>query len=546
MANKALLMTDAPPRLQRGGKALRDFNRGLLLKTLESEQVIRRLSVDHGGRLTLQCEDWESFWLPVARMGEFCAQLGSLRNAWSAYIRGAFARELQRDYCFRYFSLLDTLLAQVLRQPADASAMVALHCTLGFESFGICASGGEHPAAAATCTLRNPTYLLTKLRMPRVPDSAEHLPLVSPHSAEAGDLFYHYRQHRLSRDSDNAVLSYLAVRQNLRPRSFDIVARFEQALSDGTDPFAVERAARLGRSGVLDYLRNWWVTLGTGNALPIDLVDLGAGSGLVAAKLCDEIAKDALRTGYSPRFSIRFVDLSMSRPARFFSSPKLAEQLDSIQAVAMDYRDWLGDGCALPDYAGVRLVLISRFFNNLSDFAIHRFDPPAEQSPETRELSGRAEECAPARCLSPAGPGPKDLVASNARVWSDAGRTFNQASLSAYFRGLRLATGQIGPTDPGAQKEGVYLAVRTFRPECLHTRDGKSILSELARQSELVVVQDADMRPSDLRSHFRSESSADLAAFDTTRLAGLRGHFSYLIGKRSDPLLLKTGGERLW
>jgi len=80
----------------------------------------------------------------------------------------------------------------------------------------------------------------------------------------------------------------------------------------------------------------------------------------------------------------------------------------------------------------------------------------------------------------------------------------------------------------------------------LHTTDGESVLSALARQSELVVVQDADMRPSDLRMHLRSESPADLAAFDTTRLAKLRGHFSYLIGKRSDPLLPKIGGERLW
>lgn len=539
-------MTDAPPRLQPGGKVLRGFNRGLLLRALESEQVIRQLSVDHRGRLTPQCEDWESFWLPVTRMGEFCAQLGSLRNAWSAYIRGAFARELQRNYCFRYFSLLDAILAQVVRQSADESAMAALCCALGFESFGICASGDEHTAAAATSTLRNPAYLLTKLRTPGVADSAEHLPLISPQSAEARDLFYHYRQHCLSRDSSNAVLCYLAARQNLRPHSFDIVARFEQALSDGTDPFAVERAVRLGRSGVLDYLRNWWVTQGAGNALPIDLVDLGAGSGLVAAKLCDEIVKDALRTGYTPRFSIRFVDLSMSRPARFFSSPKVAQHLDSIQAVGMDYRDWLGDGCALPDYEGVRLVLISRFFNNLSDFGVRCFDPPAEQSPETSDLSGRAEACAPARCLSPGGPGPKALAASNARVWSDTGRTFNQASLSAYFRGLGLATGQIGPTDSGARKESVCLAVRTFRPECLHTRDGKSVLSELTRQSELVVVQDADMRPSDLRTHLENGQSTDLAAFDSTRLAGLRGHFSYLIGKRSDPLLPKIGGERLW
>ncbi len=538
-------MTEAPPRSKRGRKPLKDLNRGLLLRALESEQVIRRLYIDHAGRLALQCQDWASFWLPVIRMEEFCAQLDSLRSAWSAYIRGSFARDLQRDYCFRYFVLLDALLAQAMRHPPNESAMAALRCALGFECFGICTSGGERPAAAATSTLRNPAYLITKLRTPRVPDSAEHLPLVSPQDAKDGDLFYHYRQHRLSRDSDNAVLSHLAVRQTMRPHSFGAVARLEQALSDSADPFTAERAVRLGRSGVLDYLRNWWVTRGIGDALPIDLVDLGAGSGLVAAKLCDEIVRAAAHTGYVPRFRIRFVDLSMSRPARFFSS-QLAENVDSLQAVAMDYRDWLSRGCALPDHTGVRLVLISRFFNNLSDFRIQRYNPLSTRSPDTKETAGPAEECTPARCLAPAGPGPDGLVASNARIWAAAGRTFNQASLSAYFHGLGLATGQVEPADSDTRRASSYLAVRAFRPECLHTTDGESVLSALARQSELVVVQDADMRPSDVRMHLRSKSLADLAAFDTTRLAKLRGHFSYLIGKHSDPLLPKIGGERLW
>ncbi len=38
----------------------------------------------------------------------------------------------------------------------------------------------------------------------------------------------------------------------------------------------------------------------------------------------------------------------------------------------------------------------------------------------------------------------------------------------------------------------------------------------------------------------------DLMTLDTTRVAGLRGHFSYLIAKRSDPVLRHVGGDRLW
>ena len=97
-----------------------------------------------------------------------------------------------------------------------------------------------------------------------------------------------------------------------------------------------------------------------------------------------------------------------------------------------------------------------------------------------------------------------------------------------------------------AADTGIWLPFRAFRPDCLMTKSGESILGLLASQSDLVVVQDADMRPTDVTTHFQAAGLEGLAVRDTTRLAGLRRHFSYVIAKRSDPVLQHIGGQRLW
>jgi len=547
MGKKSLLLTDAPPRARSGDKTRKAVNRGRLLRLLESERVITRVVIEAQARLLIEHQDWKEYWLPVTQIGQADHLLDSLGDIWSAYVQGGFPPELRRDYCYHYFQLLDMALEWRLAAPDSESTAAALRSVLGFECFGISNAGGSSVLAAGTSTVRNPAYLLTKVRAPDTLDSGEHLPLISTSASARGQLFYHYRQHRLSHDSGIAILSYLDVDHGSRSQSFHAVALLEEAIAGGTDPFAAERAGRMARAGILDYMRAWRATRRDGDRVTIDLVDLGAGSGLVAAKLCNEIAKCLAHLGCAPRFRIWFVDLSMSRPARLFASGRIAKFVDSIEVVATDYREWLNQGMALPECDGVRLVLISRFFNNLSDFAIRSCEPGAASDPAGPVTAHSGPECQPIYCLAPDGPGPERLVVSNARVWLETGRTFKQASLSPYFLGLRLATA-ISSEDihPQVPDQSIHVPVRTFRLDCLLTRQGGSVLGTLARQANLVVVQDADMSATDLRAHCRAMHSEDLLVLDTTRVAGLRGHFSYLVAQRADPLAESLAGERIW
>jgi hypothetical protein len=547
MARRSALLTDVPSQPGSAGETRKTVNRGRLLRALESARLVTRVVVGTQAQLLVEDQEWGDYWLPVKQISQADHVLDSLESIWSAYVHGNFPRDLLRDYCCHYFQLLDRVLEWRLAEPENDLTAAALRRVLGFECFGISNAGSGSVLAAATSTVRNPAYLLTKLRTPAVLDSGEHLPLIPTSTSAPGQLFYHYRQHRLSHDSSSTILSYLDVDHGNRSQSFHAVALLEEAIAAGTDPFAVERAARMARAGVLDYMCDWVAAGNQHNEVTVELVDLGAGSGLVAAKLCGEIAKCLARLDRASRFRIWFVDLSMSRPARFFASKGIAEYVDSIEVVASDYREWLDQHRFLPECSGIRLVLISRFLNNLSDFAIRCIEQDSASDIAGSLVMCGASEHEPTYCLAANGPGPERLVVSNARLWLETGRTFKQASLSRYFLGLRLATAS-GREDRAARIRDrcLHLPVRTFRPDCLLTRQGGSVLGTLGRQANLLAVQDADMRPSDLRAHCSSTQLDDLMVLDTSRHAGLRGHFSYLVAQRTDPLAVSLPGERIW
>ncbi|UCD56755.1 MAG: hypothetical protein JSV16_13140 [Candidatus Hydrogenedentota bacterium] len=547
MAGNAVLLADASLHVRSASKAKKILNRGQLLRALESKCVITKIISSPQGRFAVERRGWEEYWAPVGRISETAYLLDSLEDVWSAYIEGGFPAELRRNYCYRYFRLLDRILKWRLAKPESEEISAALSCVLGFECFGISTADSDSVSAAATSTMRNPSYLLTKLRSPKVLDSGEHLPLILTTDHGVARLCYHYRQHRLSKDSDIAILSYLDVDHAGRSSSFSTVGLLEQALAEGIDPFASERATRVARAGILDYLKGWTEARRNGDAITIELIDLGAGSGLVAARLCNVIAKYLISLGKAPRLRIQFIDLSMSHPARFFASGEIAKRVDDIAVVASDYRDWLVQSRELSGCDGIRLVLISRFLNNLSDFAIHSCE-----ADEASELAGfpiehNLMECLPTYCLAPEGPGPERLFASNARVWLEAGRTFKQASLSPYYLGLMwtsaFSSKGLHPRDIDSR---VHYPVRSFSPTCLLTRQGHSILGTLGQKANLIIVQDTDMSATVIRDHFHSTCLEDLVVLDTTRSAGLRGHFSYLIAQRDDSLVQELPGDHIW
>jgi hypothetical protein len=117
--------------------------------------------------------------------------------------------------------------------------------------------------------------------------------------------------------------------------------------------------------------------------------------------------------------------------------------------------------------------------------------------------------------------------------------------LSPYFEGLHVLSEGTARQVQGSG-EFVHVPLRSFRPDCLLTHGGDSVLERLINDCSLLVIQDADMRASDIIAHRKFIRSSDVVAIDSTKALRLRGHFSYVLGRADDQALITLAGEKLW
>ena len=226
---------------------LRLRGRGRLVALLEALILVTSLDIAPDGRFVPQTCDWPTFWAPAHQLAnrEIDRALDALHAAWHDYIRSSFDRTLQREYCFRYFTLLDLVLATGSEGQDSCSWKHALRAVVGFECFGLRVPAlGTQVLAAGTTTLRNPCYLLARLKWPDALDDTwpdalddtQFLPLIAPSDNESARLFYHYRQYKLSKDSPVSLLLYLAASAAHRSASFSLVDSMVGGISSGGDP----------------------------------------------------------------------------------------------------------------------------------------------------------------------------------------------------------------------------------------------------------------------------------------------------------------------
>jgi hypothetical protein len=522
---------------------VRVHGRGLLLSILEKETILTRIKVLDGGHFTAETNDWDSYWQPLRKLGHKKVEenLKALHSAWRDYICSGFNSLLRQEFCFRYFSLLDVLLSICSESNATQSWLHALHTALGFECFGITSSASKSEVlGAGTCTIRNPCYLLAKLKMPDVLDDPQFLPIITVAGDEKPELYYHYRQYTLSPDSPASILFYPAAPVERRAASFKLINSLAGGVSYGIDPRMRERSRRLYHKIIRPILETNHLT--DSGRLWLEFVDVGAGSGGLTSAICRQI-HDA---GFKLRFRLWFVDLEPADPARFFGDKKSRGVVDSLLYLGDDYRSWLSRERPLPVASGLRIALISRLFNNLSRFYIHHINESCS-SPlfEKMAISPDSDAHLPHHCLAANGKGVEALVISNTRLALANGRTFAQVSLSQFYDGLFLiSTPQDAST---ADNSGIFLPVRSFNPECLVTSGGGSVLSCLVDNCDCVVIEDADLRPQDLVEHMRTYSLHSITIRDMTKALGLTGNRAYVVWSNSKPKKEPDfGGEPIW
>lgn len=523
---------------------VRIHGRGALLSILENERIFTKIRVfDDGGFLT-ETEDWSSYWKPVNELdhSETKERLDELYSAWRKYILSGFSPALRREFCFRYFVLLDAVLSNLPKAGANNSWLDALQTTLGFECFGITPAASQGVLCAGTSTLRNPCYLLAKLKMPDVLDDPQFLPIITVAHSGGPELFYHYRQYPLSIDSPMSLMFYPMVSEAKRSASFRLINSFAGTVSYSIDPRTRERAQRLCQSIIRPLIEANKLT--EHETACMELVDVGAGSGNLTSSICRGIQKMTASSGFHPQFRIWFVDLEPSDPARFFRAKRLRDSVDSLTFLGSDYRDWLSQPDPLPPPNGLRIGLVSKLLNNLSPFRIRQLSEEESYLVlKNWATSSDPDIYLPSVCLAPGGEGPESLLISNSRAALGDGRTFPQASLARFYAGLFSLTTK-NPAD--APTDGLFLPVRTFNPASLSTLDGKSVISRLCEHCDYVVIEDADLSQRDLIEHAARFSLHSVITYDVTKALGLTGNYAYLIFSKTKAIPPNFGGERIW
>jgi hypothetical protein len=514
-----------------------------LASIIRSLDVVTALEPMPGGSLRARTETWISHWQAAHWLGDepIVSAVEQLNEARTRYIESGFDLTEARGYCFRYFSLLELVLASTARIDRPTQWERVLRMVLAFECFPIRdvspARGGE---SAATTTLRNPAYLLGRLKAPQAGDDTKFLPLATLNDGRAARLFFHYRQFRVAQDPPFAMLALLPNDGASRLAGLRLAGNVGRALHSNPDPYAHQRGNRLWR-GILHPLIDEAVAKSQGGP-SLEIVDVGSGSGRLTSDLCHRYVEWYLREGLEPLLRLWFVERSGHDKSALFRDRAIGRCVRGLTVLPSDYQVWLGKSPPLPASSGLRVGIISKVFDLASTFTIEQTSVHELDLDPVERANSANGGYLPTRCLAPSGAGPETLIGSDSRLAVERGHLFPQLSLSSYYRALSMLAGSAAGT---AQSSQVALPVRVFDPDSLIAIDGSSVLERICSQCAYVVVEDQDLRPVDMLGHLKALSLRGLAVLDLTRAMGLKENYCYLLWcatGRAPPV----EGTRLW
>lgn len=521
---------------------MRDLQNADLRKALEAPVLISQLEVSDGGRLVPRLQSWAEYWRLVGGFGNkrISFALQDLGGIWRRYISSSFDASLTREYCFQYFALLDAVLTARHESSSLQRWRRLLQAVLSFECFGIGESNfGGCPEAGCTTTLRNPCYLLSRLKWHEAPDDTRYLPLITA-GPGIGNFLFHYRRYQVSGDSPLSLLVYPSAHDGPRSESFRLLSSLASAIGATGDPYAPTRAERLWDNVVRPILQATNPRSSTRRSL--EFVDIGAGTGEMTALLARHVVSWSEGSCFPPRFGFWLIDQSRSVVSDFRTAP-LAPYVSHLEIVNQDYCKWLARPKVLPPARGIRIAIASKVFDTASSFSIRNYSTDVLLSTFDDEPGMRRGRFMPERCLDRGGEGEDALRISSSRLPVADGHAYALPSLSNYFRGLSLVQDQDGATLK--DDECPVLVVRSPEPMSLATSEGMSVLGRLVEECDYLIVEDADLRARDLVDHMKAFSLTSVEVLDMTQTMKLKASYAYVMwrGRKVKPPL---EGERIW
>jgi len=493
----------------------REYIKSEIKKILLSKDILVEILVDWYGHPILIKEDWEKYWMPATQQlsSKGLQILGNFRNAHQQYIISEFDYEIAIKYCFHYFCLLKEVISTLKNICDKTDKLTLLSKVLGFENFTIRWADGSIGLACGTSTVRNPCYLLAKIKQPRSYDDPKFLAIITgPDISGSGEahLFYHYRQYKIDSEFGISLLLYPATALPERANSFALIESFILGFSDKSDPRSKQRSQVLADLAISPFLSKRF----SGDVQEVSFVDIGSGNGALASGIWRRVLKTQPCIEQNCKLACSMVGLRVQDPLRHFNKGSLRGTISYLDYFQADYLQWIQQQKSTGGDYEFDIALICRLLNNLSKFTlgfsnnwriIHKL---GEAELSKADLLSRRFE--PSNCLCMNILSTESIFLKNSNVLLDNGKSFRHLSLSNYYKGLQLLHNE--DMSNGDDMNTTYFPIRQFNAACLRLPDGKSFLKKLCNLARLVVIEDTDLTKNNLIEHLTEHNLKNITA----------------------------------
>ena len=447
---------------------------------------------------------WEEYWGDTPRgIADSLRELGA---SWHSYVAGGANPSQAAPYCQAYLALVKEAVRGAVG--AGRPEREFLGKVLGFENFALKFSRCGSPFAAGTTSFRNPAFLsfyALGLRKDARNDPSL-LPLIVGCHEGVPQLFYHYSKQSLIRSTDQSLLFFPHVELRFRAESFRGLQALTGPLVSDWDSRIDERSRVLADKVLVPLLSASIPETRRGDGRALRVLDIGSGVGLLTSRVIGKIARSGVLAGRKIELSL--LDILPVDPKRHFRSGALLPSLARVEYVSRDYLEWVNAASA-GQLAGYDLVFLFRILHNMSLFRLGRVALKSAGS----KLPGERYPVFP--------------------------------HLADYYLGIELLFPQLADERAAdAAGDAVFHPRRIFNPAALLAADGSSLVERLARASNGVLIEDADLLPSALISHMSQHVRSSVRVFDLSRALGLSINHIYWITRSGNPAPLE--GEELW
>jgi len=507
-----------------------------LSQTLRAKRVIRQIILREGS-VAIKTVEWGIHWKPFLDLfsddTRILHRVNRLKRAWEIVLSRPRSRRAQAYYCWRYFGLLHYAVRVAREQRGCEAVPPTIRHILGFEAFWLNTAGAPNSVAGVVCQ-RNPVYMLGRLPKAVPHPSPRHIPMALPVGADLP--FYHYRQYTLDRGKTK-VLLFPSSDLSLRQESFRCIDHFSRITANRPDPY-VDKRARVLADRVLAGLLNEMIRrdrLFHGSKC-CRLLDLGGGTGHLLGKVWSNLWARVPRLAHCCA-EIHTIEATKPSLGRTYGISGQAQRIQNIQWTIGDYRSILDDQNWGDAHGPFHIAIIARLLDNCSLFNIET------ASGQLLDRHKPSTDCLPHRTLSPSRfpSGIDDLYVKTQAERASGSRVMPQFSLHEYFRAMReLCYGRLTTV----ADEAWLLPVRRFNPGALVTRNGQSVIGQLTKICQVIVIEDLDLDPPHLVSHMKHFHLHDRRVIQFINDSFSTEVFHYAI---VHPTLADTlKGKRIW